>query len=57
MLQMSALLQEDNCLEENWVIVGAAFHVVKYEGVQIFKFSRMGLRGRTYLKTESFCKC
>lgn len=44
---MSALLQEDNCSEENWVILGSVFHMVKYEGVKIFKFPKMGLRGRT----------
>lgn len=43
MLHASALLQEDNCLGENWVILGAVFHVVKYEGVQIFKFHKMEL--------------
>lgn len=57
MLHMSALLQEDNCLEENWVMPGSFFHMVKYEGVQILKFPKMGLRGRTYLKTELVCKC
>lgn len=57
MFHMSALLQEDNCLEENWVILGSVFHMEKYEGVQIFKFPKMDLRGRTYLKTELVCKC
>lgn len=57
MLHMSALLQEDNCLEENWVMPESFFHMVKYEGVQILKFPKMGLRGRTYLKTELVCKC
>lgn len=57
MFHMSALLQEDNCLKENWVILGSVFHMVKYERVQILKFPKMDLRGRTYLKTELVCKC
>lgn len=57
MLHTSALPREHNCLEENWLMAGSVFHMVKYEGVEIFKFPKLGFRGRTFLKTELVCKC
>lgn len=55
-LHVSDLLQEDNCLEENWMISGSIFHMVEDEGMQIFTFCKLGLR-RTHLKIGLVCKC